>query len=153
MLLSKACIYGIRAAIYLAVQKDRRFVPIKEISESMGISFHFLTKILQGLSLAGIIESEKGPKGGVSLKEPKNRITVLKIIDAIDGNEVFENCILNLPGCTDENPCSLHKIWKTAKQELKVRLHNSSLLDLANDIETGDIRLFDAGNEFLKVNN
>ncbi len=83
MLLSKTCSYGIRAAIYIAVQKDQQYVPIKEISETLKISFHFLTKILQILTKKGIIESIKGPGGGVGLRIDPSEISILDIIYAI----------------------------------------------------------------------
>jgi len=57
MVLSKACIYGIQAAIYVASVKDVGYVSIQEISEKLNISFHFLTKVLQQLTQAGILNS------------------------------------------------------------------------------------------------
>ncbi|CAN0202088.1 unnamed protein product, partial [Chrysoparadoxa australica] len=49
MLLSKSCVYGLRASIYLASKSDEEFNSIKEMSDKLEISFHFLTKILQQL--------------------------------------------------------------------------------------------------------
>jgi Rrf2 family protein len=141
MLLSKSCIYGIQAAIYLAIQRDRKYVPIKEISEELDISFHFLTKILQVLKQAGFIRSEKGPKGGVNLSEKAELISVFDIVYAIDGKAVFENCIMGFPGCSDEYPCSLHKIWNVTKDELSTELHNATLSFIAEEIENGRIKL------------
>ncbi|KAA3612962.1 MAG: Rrf2 family transcriptional regulator [Calditrichaeota bacterium] len=143
MLLSKACIYGVRAAIYLAVYEERPFVPIKEIAETLNISFHFLTKILQILSKAGLIKSIKGPNGGVTLKLPAAKLTVFDIVFAIDGAEIFDECVLGHPGCSDDNPCSLHRIWRVTKEELRAELKRESLQDLAKQVQDGSIRLFD----------
>lgn len=143
MLLSKSCIYGIRAAIYLAIQEDRHFVPIKEIADKLDISFHFLTKVLQILTQAGLIKSEKGPKGGVALLKPSKKISIYDVIYALDGAAVLHNCALGFPGCSDENPCSLHKIWKVTKTELRTDLQTANLRLMAKDIVSGSIRLFD----------
>lgn len=50
MLLSKSCIYGLRATLFLSAREQDGFIPIREMSEKLEISFHFLTKILQQLT-------------------------------------------------------------------------------------------------------
>lgn len=141
MLLSKSCIYGIQATLYLAIQQDRPYIPIKEISEKMNISFHFLTKILQILTHAGIVKSEKGPKGGVALLKAADKISIFDIVHAIDGDAIFEECVMGFPGCSDDFPCSLHKIWKITKHELKIELQKASLQFVAGEIIIGNIQL------------
>ena len=142
MLLSKSCVYGIRAALYLAVQNRERYTPFKQISDSLNISFHFLTKILQVLTQAKIVESVKGPKGGVAMTQP-GKTTVFDIVYAIDGSEVFDACVLGLPNCSDDNPCSLHSIWNLTKENLKQDLQSQNLNTLAKQINDGSIRLTD----------
>ena len=143
MLLSKSCIYGIRASIYLAVNQDRHYIPIKEIAKRLNISFHFLTKILQVLTKEQIIKSIKGPNGGVILNQSADKLTIYDIVFAIDGSEIFDECVLGLPGCSDANPCPLHRIWRVTKEELKSELKSESLQNLANQIKEGSIRLYD----------
>ena len=76
--------YGIRAALFVALlQSNRQYVPIREISERLNISFHFLTKILQELKRHGIMTSYRGPNGGVSLARPASEITLMDMINAI----------------------------------------------------------------------
>ena len=67
MIFSKSCVYGLRAMIYLASIPREGYVSIKSLSDKLDISFHFLTKILQELTAAELMESMKGPKGGVRL--------------------------------------------------------------------------------------
>ncbi len=143
MLFSKACDYGIRAVIYLAVNRNRPFVSIKEISEMLNISFHFLTKILQDLTAAGLIKSQKGAKGGVGLNNSPDKITVFDVVKVLDGENLFEECVLGLPGCSDDNPCSLHKYWRTIKVDIKESLTNETLDSVAQQIIDGQIRLCD----------
>ena len=142
MVLSKGCVYTIRAVIYMTLNKDRTFFPIRELSESLNISHHFLTKNLQVLTSAGLIESEKGPKGGVALKKSISQITVFDIVNAIDGNKIFDNCLLGHPTCNEKNPCSLHKLWKVSITKLQEGFMQTSLEDLTNDITNGQVQFF-----------
>ncbi len=80
-MLSGSCIYGLRAAIYVAAHTSNdSYVSIREISEKLGISFHFLTKILQRLTEGGVMKSHRGPGGGVTLARPAARISILEIV-------------------------------------------------------------------------
>ena len=143
MLLSKTCSYGIRAAIYIATQNGQHYVPIKEISDTMNISFHFLTKILQMLTKEGLIESVKGPGGGVGLKRKPNEITILDIIHAVECDNIFDECVLGLPGCSDENPCPMHSSWGVLRKDLHNMLQQETIEDLANQVIDKSIRLYD----------
>jgi len=78
----------------MALNNDRTFFPIRELSQTLDISHHFLTKNLQVLTQAGLIESEKGPGGGVALKKGIDEISVFDIVNAIDGHKIFDNCLL-----------------------------------------------------------
>ncbi|MFU8811484.1 MAG: RrF2 family transcriptional regulator, partial [Balneolaceae bacterium] len=64
-MLSKSCTYGLRAAVLLATKEKEVYVTIKELSDELDISFFFLTKVLQQLTKAELLESYKGPNGGV----------------------------------------------------------------------------------------
>ncbi len=151
MLFSKSCIYGIRAVIYLAVKKEREYVSIKEMSKMLDISFHFLTKVLQELAAAGLVKSQKGANGGVGLNRPANEITVYDIVAVLDGTALFEECILGLPDCSDENPCSLHKYWRDIKKNIEDSLKEETLDSVAKQIVDGQIRLCDPpAKEWLK---
>ena len=143
MLFSKSCIYGIRAVIYLAVNNEREYVPIKEMAKMLGISFHFLTKILQDLATVDLVKSQKGANGGVGLKRRASEITVYDIVAELDGTALFEECILGLPDCSDENPCSLHKYWRDIKQDIENSLKAETLNSVAEQIIEGRIRLCD----------
>lgn len=141
MILSKACNYGIRAALYVALQNQTEYVSIKEISQKLEISFHFLTKILQTLTQNKIMSSFRGPHGGVTLAKPADEIKVLEIIHAIDGNTLFENCVLGLNDCGDENPCPLHNQWKEIRDSIYNLFHDTSLGQLTDDILQRGFRL------------
>jgi Rrf2 family iron-sulfur cluster assembly transcriptional regulator len=141
MILSKTCDYGIRAAMYVAMQKDKEFVPIRKISEDLNISFHFLTKILQILTQSQIMTSFRGPNGGVSLTRPADRISLKEIIFAIDGPRLFQNCLLGLDRCNDKHPCPIHDKWYGVRAELDDILSNTTLAELGDKVIQGGYRM------------
>ncbi len=144
MILSQTCNYGIRAAIYIASQKQADdFVPIRKISRDLKLSFHFLTKILQILTREGILVSSRGIKGGVRLARPAEEISVLDIILAIDGPRLFQECILGLDHCGDENPCPLHAKWVELRPRLEEAFRSHSLAGLASGVAADIFRLTD----------
>lgn len=143
MILSKACDYGLRAAVYVAAKGEGRFVPIAEIAEALNVSFHFLTKTLQTLSQKKILASSRGPKGGVSLARPAAEITVEEVVLAIDGNDLFERCVLGLAYCGDDDPCPLHGQWRQVKQEMIRIFQETRLSALTTGMEIRGLRLRD----------
>jgi Rrf2 family iron-sulfur cluster assembly transcriptional regulator len=130
-MLSMTCIYSIWAVLYLASVDDREYIPIREISEQMEIPFHFLTKILQLLAKADFVTTLRGAKGGVQLNELSTEISLRDVIEAIDGPEIFTDCILGLNECNDENPCPLHDKWTSAKNEIEKICEKTSFHDLS----------------------
>lgn len=131
MFLSKSCIYGLRASVQLAGRNGNEFVTIKELSDDLDISFFFLTKVLQQLTKAEILESYKGPKGGVRLLKSPGEITFMDVVIAIDGSCSLDNCVLGLPECGVMKPCPLHDQWSVLKSSVMELMHNSTLTELA----------------------
>ncbi len=138
---SKACEYGMRASLYVAADGDRTFIPIKEIGEALGISHHFLTKVLQDLTRAGIMKSLRGPSGGVCLASGPETIFLYDIVIAIDGKQRFEGCVLGLPGCGDLVPCPLHSYWGKIREEIQHKFKTVSLAVLANRVREDGLRI------------
>ena len=141
MLLSKSCEYGLRATLYLASLEPERYVSIRTISEELDISFHFLTKIFQKLTQASLMRSFRGPNGGIALARPAGEITLRGIVIAIEGPELFTECVLGLPGCGDGNPCPLHAAWSVVREQLEALFASETLADFADKIQAQDLRL------------
>lgn len=141
MLLSKSCEYGLRAMLYLTALKQDDFVPISRISEALDISFHFLTKTFQKLTEAGLLASQRGPTGGVRLARPADRIYPRDVLIAIDGTDLFTECVLGLPECGNEMPCPLHDRWATERARLESLFGSMSLAELSEGYRLGRFRL------------
>ena len=141
LLFSKTCVYGIRAALYVATLEKQEYVPIRAISADLNISFHFLTKILQILTQKNLMTSYRGPNGGVSLARPADQIKLIEIIEAIDGPQLFSECILGLPDCGIQKPCPIHEQWGAMRVTLQNIFQNTSLAELGNKINQMGLRI------------
>jgi len=141
MYLSKSCIYAIRSALYLTVEKNSTFISIRDISKKLDIPFHYLTKILQTLSHAGIISSTKGPHGGVSLKKRPEKITLFDIICAFGCDVVFSQCSLGLDECSNERPCIMHDICYETRQVLLFNMKKKNLQQVVDNINSANFNL------------
>lgn len=141
-LLSKACIYGIRAAIYVAIEDgENKYIPISKIAKELYLSSHFLTKILQELTKKEILESYKGPNGGVKLIKPAKDVSLMEIVESIDGKELFEECALGLEGCGHYYPCPLHYSWVEHRESIKKLFMDENLYSLSESVKTAGFRL------------
>ncbi|WP_234567380.1 RrF2 family transcriptional regulator [Rhodohalobacter sp. 614A] len=141
MLLSKSCVYGLRASLYLASRKNGEFIPIRKMSDKLEISFHFLTKILQQLTAQELLESFKGPNGGVRLKKPGTEIRLMDVVLAIDGPQLLTECALGLPGCGTKDPCPLHDKWAETRDAIREMLEDTSLKELVEKGKAENLRL------------
>ena len=133
MLLSNKCQYALRAAIYLANHRNEGFISIKDISAELEISFHFLTKILQQFTNEHLIESQKGPKGGVKLTIKGLNMRLYDLVEIIDGVDTFHECVLGLPECGQLKPCALHDEWGSRREDLKKMLQDITLEKIADN--------------------
>lgn len=136
---SKACEYGIKATIYIAVQsmQDCR-VSLKEIAKEIDSPVAFTAKILQQLARNNIVESVKGPTGGFQI-EKKNidSIKLRRIVSAIDGDSIFRGCGLGFKECNENYPCPIHDKFKKVRDELQQMLEDTSIYELATGLEIG----------------
>ena len=122
-MLSNSCRYGIRAVIYLASQPTSSGkTGINKISSDLDLPQPFLAKILQQLVKKKILCSTKGPHGGFALLKDSKSITLLDIVNEIDGDEIFTNCVIHNSSCrcVDENkiPCTLHDDYSETRKNL-----------------------------------
>lgn len=142
---SKACEYGIKASIFVALNsyKGKRVSP-KEISEEIDSPKAFTAKILQDLVRHNIINSVQGAYGGFEIEKSKiSSIKLAQIVNAIDGDTIYNGCGLGLHTCDENHPCPVHDKFKIVREELKNMLENTTLEQLALDIK--------AGKSFLKI--
>jgi len=138
MLLSKSCEYGLRAMLHLSSLDHpeagdteetpvHEYVSIRSISDELGIGFSYLTKVFQQLNEAGLLTSKRGRGGGVALTRSPEEISLYEILVAIDGDDLFEECVLGLPGCGEAEPCPLHDHWTEERERMQTKFQETTL--------------------------
>ncbi len=146
MFLSKRCLHGLRAVLYIILQPpERGSTPIREIADKLDIPFHFLTKVLQDLTAAGYLISTRGVSGGVRLARPARELDVLQVIETLEGENFFRGCVLGFATCSGKNPCALHHHWAKVRQEILDMFSSENLEEIAARIGDKQLRILDAG--------
>ena len=123
--------YGLRALIHLARQGRR--VKAVEIASAMGIPPTFLYQILQDLQRARLVTSQPGRSGGYALAIPAEEVTILQIVEALEGPVTEGECALRGGPCYWEDVCPLHRVWSGARQALADQLASATLAHVAEE--------------------
>ncbi len=133
MIYSSACKYAMKAMIDLAGRTDNKPVPLHILASAQGISSSFLQKILQVLSRRGYVLSTKGPGGGYRLGRDSAFITLLEVINAVDGPLCLDHvCIMGINDCHETESCKLHSEWREFESRLLNTLRATSIAELAH---------------------
>lgn len=127
MFLSQTVEYALRAAVCLAGQPEGQTTP--EIAETTKVPPSYLSKVLQGLGRAGIVEGKRGVGGGFKLARPAARISVLDVIAAVEPVQRIERCPLGLAAHADKL-CPLHKKLDDALAEVERAFASTTLAEL-----------------------
>jgi Rrf2 family protein len=132
MQITRQADYALRAILYLARMPENQKAATSQIAEQQRIPPSFLAKIVSQLSIAGLIHTSRGARGGVSLARPSEEISVLEVIEAIDGPIALNACTFSQSDCPFGEECPLRPIWCDSQDELVTRLKNTSFNKLLN---------------------
>lgn len=137
-MLSVSCKAAIKAAVFLGSKSGpgEKF-GLKEIAEFINENEHTVGKILQKLVKQRIINSSKGPTGGFFLTEKQKKQPIITIVEAIDGKDVFKQCVLGLSRCSEIHPCPFHNDFKPIKESFKKLCVEKRVVDLYQDVNNG----------------
>ena len=136
MIFCSATEYAIRGLSELAARGDSGTVLLDDLIVGTGIPRDFLAKIFQKLVRAGILRSAKGRGGGFALARPQHRITLMHVLEAIEGPQKIDACIVGLERCNDQMPCSQHDLFKPIRQRLHDYLRTTTLADMAASLRS-----------------
>ena len=130
MQITRQADYATRAILHLARIGKNRHVATSLVAKEQQIPPAFLVKIISQLSIAGILHTSRGARGGVALaREPKN-ITLLEVIEAIDGPIQLNECVEANGICSFEDNCPLRLVWCDAQNELVAKLKKTNFAQL-----------------------
>ena len=141
-MISRTSKYAIRALIYLELYAtpDKK-AGIKQIAEQLDIPSPFLGKILQALARQQLLGSTKGPHGGFYLKKSAIDITLMEIIELMDGKDILNKCVIRTNPCDSENPCSMHHKLAPLRGEIKRLFVTETIADLVSEFREGKERI------------
>lgn len=141
MIFSKSCEYALRAVLYLGLKSDAvQKISVKEIAKEIESPVPFTAKILQQLSKQKIIGSVKGPNGGFFIEKTKKPVTILHIVEAIEGDDFLNRCIIGLKNCSEKKPCPLHSQFVAHRTAIKELFKSKTIHDLIID-QKGKVNL------------
>lgn len=129
-LYSKGCEYTLRALIHFPMKDSEKKLSPTIICKKAKIPKSYTQKIFQLLTQKGILHSTPGPGGGYSLAINPDKVTLLSLIKAIDGDNTFDRCVMGLNECSEKSPCPIHHTWIIAKNSLIDELSKKTLKQL-----------------------
>ena len=121
--------YAIRALVLLAVEGQRSWSG-REIAERTNVPDRVLARVLGQLTAAGIMESRIGRTGGYRLRRDSNLLSILEIVETIEGPTRSGRCVLRQQGCDPELPCAMHPTWSSAQDGVIDTLGETTLAAL-----------------------
>ena len=133
MLYSRTAKYGLKTMAYLAGNSNREYQTVSEISKRTDVPRDFLGKIFQQIAREGLLESQRGRGGGFRLDRPANEISLMEIIEAIDGKKVFDRCPFDLKDCGQNSTCPLHEDWKPIRDQIVQLMKKKTIDDLSEN--------------------
>lgn len=130
MQITRQADYATQAVLYLARVANNKLISTRHVATEQNIPPAFLPKIISQLSIAGILKTSRGAHGGIRLaREPKN-ITLLEVIEAIDGPIELNICVRRAGVCLFEDNCPIQSVWCDAQNELTTKLREANFAQL-----------------------
>ncbi len=130
MQITRQADYALRAMLYLARMEPNKRASTSEIADFQRIPASFLAKIISQLSIAGLIHTSRGARGGVSLAKAPEDVTILEVVESIDGPIALNECTYDPSVCPFGKNCPIHDVWCQAQIELVDKLRNTTFRDL-----------------------
>ena len=130
MQITRQADYAVRAVLYLARLGQTERAATSQVAQEQHIPPSFLAKIISQLSIAGLLHTSRGARGGVTLAREPGDITLLEVIEAIDGPIMLNECVGDTETCTFDDKCPLRPVWCEAQNDLVNRLKGTSFAQL-----------------------
>jgi len=126
MQITRQADYALRAIYHLTKLEPTERAATSHIAEEQHIPPSFLAKIISQLSIAGLIHTSRGARGGVSLARSPEEITILEVVEAIDGPIALNECTSSPEACPFGENCPLRKLWCGTQADLVEKLRNTT---------------------------
>ena len=135
MQLTRAADYGVRVMIHLVAQPTGKRISLPGLANATGAPESFLSKVLQALTRARMIISQRGQTGGFEIAPRGQHASMRDVIEAIDGPIRLNVCLNAGRSCPRRNTCAAHPVWVEAQQAMLNVLESASVRDMAKTAE------------------
>lgn len=132
MKLSKTSEYALRILSFMAMDESGLYTA-RYLYKKLEIPQPYLRRLLTDLTKSGIISSIQGKNGGYIFSKGIGDIYFSDIIDAVEGEQVYNACIFGFDECAFEAPCAMHDRWEEVKSKTLEVLSTTSLADIKNE--------------------
>ena len=141
--LSKRVDYALMALMHLA--KHERCLSARGIAESYAIPQDLLAKILQKLAREGFVMSQHGTKGGYRLARPAHQISVMSVIEAVEGRLALTHCLSGFGVCEQFDTCNIKSPLQRLNDHVLMTLSRMTIASMCDD----DYQFYDSGEQIL----
>lgn len=129
MQITRQADYAVRAIYYLSTIGMENRASTSQIAKEQHIPPSFLAKIISQLSVAGLLHTSRGARGGVTLARNPQDITMLDVVEAIDGPILLNECVEDAHGCKFDQDCPMRVLWCEIQDDLVARLGAATFAD------------------------
>jgi Rrf2 family protein len=137
MQITRQADYAVRAMVYLAQLGPDQRAATGQIAKEKSIPPSFLAKIVSQLSVAGLLHTSRGARGGVSLAKPAETISLLDVVEAIDGPILLNDCVGEMSSCKFDDSCPLQPVWCDAQKMLVEHLSKANFAQFTQTAPLG----------------
>ncbi|MGD2153809.1 MAG: Rrf2 family transcriptional regulator [Gemmatimonadales bacterium] len=134
-MISKTDQYALRAVLCLAQQPAGATLGAVHIARRLELPGNYLSKILHSLARAGVLVSERGPRGGFRLARPANELSLAEVIEPFSSLAQERSCLLGREECSDDSPCRVHSRWKAVSDPVIGFFNETTIADLIEVVE------------------
>ena len=122
--------YGTRVLLDLACHQEAGPIPLKDVARRQEISLTYLEHLITPLIVAGILNSRRGPGGGIQLVKPPHEIKLSEVIRLLEGSIAPVECVTNPGMCNRSRLCVARSFWAELKRAMDGVLESTTLQDL-----------------------
>ena len=130
MQITRQADYAVRAVLHLARAGNTERAATSAIAKHQNIPPSFLAKIISQLSIAGLLHTSRGARGGVTLAREPKEISLLEVVEAIDSPIQLNECVQGNGVCPFEDNCPIRAVWCERQEDLVRRLRSTNFGDL-----------------------
>ena len=146
MQITRATDYAVRILIHLAAAPADARLAASDVAREIDAPGSFISKVLQQLVQCGVVTSRRGAGGGFQLAIEPEKVTLLDVVEIVEGPLQINLCLAEENGCDRKSWCGAHPVWSEAQNALKEVLANASIAQLARDSMTNRANTTESNN-------